>query len=608
MCDFSVSRWVNECVTEIDQLEALGNINAAIKGAVSSQVKFEVVSQGVGYKLDQDLESKSTDWGFAGLENCRSHHQEGNVTVFPNAIMGVRTYFVLKKNENPTRVKHGPFENNTKAMCAVNALGQLPVFVSESGEENWSHRLQESVGTHEDSMRNVGMGILKQGSAISVKGWILILSQLNRDAKVRVDKALRPDDLHKQQGCNECRMVYLPQCSQAAVYAAGLTIDGDFLRVVAELGSADRGILVTVSQDFEDLSRTLVHNFTELHSNRGVLGQNLGESETLGKMLIKIMSRLIDCGYLPKLGEEYYPKGGKRYDEYSVVELLEEASNDFNENQNLTQKPKKKKMDAEEGKEGATGEGGEVGQKGEGGEELQQFEQLGEVRDGDVLFGVLGSNWEGGRTNFRRLQFAPDTNFKTPVVLDPSNMGGMSQRKFNLHWNHFICDDAERFLNYCNKDKDYVKQRGVKDLTKATAQRLRTMFGGSRQETEKNTRVEEYINQMVVGTTLFHSVSKEEALLWIIGSLVKMKEALIGAKVGKEGKQVKDFDVTKDYIYKNYDPARVLNCCREEPGLVDSESKRKLEAMAAGGGGRSTRARTQSDAGSGALSQLSGKK
>ena len=109
----------------------------------------------------------------------------------------MRAYFVLKNNDNPTRVKHGPFENYTKAMCAVNALDQPPVF--RSGEENWRHDLQESARTHGDSMRNIGMGKLKQGSAISVKGWILILSQLNRAAKARVSKAIRPDDEHKHQ-------------------------------------------------------------------------------------------------------------------------------------------------------------------------------------------------------------------------------------------------------------------------------------------------------------------------------------------------------------------------------------------------------------------------
>ena len=167
------------------------------------------------------------------------------------------------------------------------------------------------------------------------------------------------------------------------------------------------------------------------------------------------------------------------------------------------------------------------------------------------------------------------------------------------------------FLNRCNIKQDFLKQKGVKDLTKAGAGRLRTMFGGSRQETEKNTRVEEYIKQMVVVTSLFHTVSEEEALLWIIGSLVKMKEEITEAKVGKKGKSVKDFDVTKDFIYKNYDPARVLKNCREEDGLEELETKRKLDAMAAGGEARLTRATTagnQIDAGSGALSQMSGKK
>jgi hypothetical protein len=42
----------------------------------------------------------------------------------------------------------------------------------------------------------------------------------------------------------------------------------------------------------------------------------------------------------------------------------------------------------------------------------------------------------------------------------------------------------------------------------------------------------------------------------IIGDLVKMEEAIKKAKVGKE--ESENFDVTKDFIYKNHDPARVL--------------------------------------------------
>ena len=52
----------------------------------------------------------------------------------------------------------------------------------------------------------------------------------------------------------------------------------------------------------------------------------LADFETLGPMLIKIMSRLIDCGYLQRLRDEYTSKGSKRFDDFSVVELLEEAS------------------------------------------------------------------------------------------------------------------------------------------------------------------------------------------------------------------------------------------------------------------------------------------
>ena len=65
------------------------------------------------------------------------------------------------------------------------------------------------------------------------------------------------------------------------------------------------------------------------------------------------------------------------------------------------------------------------------------------------------------------------------------------------------------FFNHCNIDKDYVKQKGVKDLAKTCDGRLRTMFGESRQEKEKNPSIEQYIKQMVTSTTIFNGVTEE---------------------------------------------------------------------------------------------------
>ena len=100
-------------------------------------------------------------------------------------------------------------------------------------------------------------------------------------------------------------------------------------------------------------------------------------------------------------------------------------------------------------------------------------------------------------------------------------------------------------------------------------------------------------------------------MCWIIGGLLKIKEAITAcsAKVRKEGKPVKDFKVMTDFIYKNYDPARVIKEC-EKHGSGELETKRKLDVME-DTETRSTRAKSdvgQSDAGSGDQSEKSGKK